>query len=786
MKRTFGHLSFYPIMKAFLTYTNVLFLLILMLSCTQNQLDETVLNDGTIILTQSAGATLGYSPKSGLQLIEDQGLFFKDLNQNSQLDIYEDWRVSTEDRARNLASQMTKEQIAGLMLYSSHQSIPANPVGFGAGTYGGKPLSESGMPSSSISDQQKKFLEEDNLRHVLLTRVESPQVAAEWNNRVQAFVEGLGLGIPANNSSDPRHGPVASTEYNAGAGGQISMWPESLGLAATFDPVLVERFGAVASMEYRALGISTALSPQIDLGTEPRWNRIKGTFGEDSQLSAALARAYVDGFQTSKGDSEIANGWGFHSVNAMVKHWPSGGPEEGGRDGHFAYGKFAVYPGDNFEEHLVPFTEGAFKLEGPTKTAAAVMPYYTISVGQDSVANGYSKYLITDLLRTTYGYDGVVCTDWGVTGNEGPSVEVFAGKPWGLEAKTIVERHYQSLMAGVDQFGGNNDKIPVLEAFEMMEKEMGKEAARARIEQSAVRLLRNIFNAGLFENPYLDAQISQEFVGNPDLMKEGFEAQIKSVVLLKNESKVLPLQEKKKVFIPKKYIPSTTNWWGVKSEAKWVDPVNLSIASKYVELVDTPQEADLAIVFASSPESGTGYAPEDRANGGNGYVPISLQYEPYTAELAREKSLAAGDPVVDPTITNRSYRGKTVETANAQDLKSILDTKAQMDGKPVIVVITAANPMVMSEFESEVDGIFFHFGVQDQVIFELLTGKYEPSALLPIQLPASMATVETQLEDVPHDMEVHIDEAGNAYDFAFGMNWSGKIADERVARFKKD
>lgn len=167
-------------------------------------------------------------------------------------------------------------------------------------------------------------------------------------------------------------------------------------------------------------------------------------------------------------------------------------------------------------------------------------------------------------------------------------------------------------------------------------------------------------------------------------------------------------------------------------------------------------------------------------------MPISLQYEPYTAELAREKSLAAGDPVVDPTITNRSYRGKTVETANAQDLKSILDTKAQMDGKPVIVVITAANPMVMSEFESEVDGIFFHFGVQDQVIFELLTGKYEPSALLPIQLPASMATVETQLEDVPHDMEVHIDEAGNAYDFAFGMNWSGKIADERVARFKKD
>ncbi|TFV93160.1 glycoside hydrolase family 3 protein [Algoriphagus kandeliae] len=754
-------------------------------ACEKNETQEKSIGSDVIILTQSQGSTLGYSKSSGVQLIQENGLYFKDLNKNGALDAYEDWRLTTEDRAKDLASKMSKEQIAGLMLYSSHQAIPANPQGFGAGTYGGKPITESGMPTSSISDQQKQFLEEDNLRHVLITRVESPKIAAEWNNNVQAFVEGLGLGIPANNSSDPRHGPVANTEYNAGSGGQISMWPESLGLAATFDPQLVERFGEVASMEYRALGISTALSPQIDLGTEPRWNRIKGTFGEDSRLSADMARAYVDGFQTSKGEAEIAGGWGFHSVNAMVKHWPSGGPEEGGRDGHFAYGKFAVYPGNNFQEHLVPFTEGAFKLSGPTQSATAVMPYYTISFGQDSLANGYSKYLITDLLRNTYGYDGVVCTDWLVTGDEGPQPEIFAGKPWGMEANSIAERHYQVLMAGGDQFGGNNDKIPVLAAFEMMEEDMGVEAARARIELSAVRLLRNIFNAGLFENPYLEPEKSQEFVGNPDLMKEGYEAQLKSVVLLKNKEQVLPLREKKKVFIPQKYIPSTTNWWGIKSEAQWVDAVNLGIASKYVELVETPEEADLALVFVNSPESGTGYDPADRAKGGNGYVPISLQYEPYTATLAREQSMAAGDPVIAPEITNRSYKGKRVETANNQDLKTILETKSQMNGKPVIVIVNAANPMVMAEFEKEVDGILFHFGVQDQVVFDLLTGNAEPSALLPVQLPASMETVETQLEDVPHDMEVYVDEFGHAYDFAFGLNWSGKIQDERVERYSK-
>lgn len=121
-----------------------------------------------------------------------------------------------------------------------------------------------------------------------------------------------------------------------------------------------------------------------------------------------MARAYIDGFQTSTGKAEIKDGWGNHSVNAMVKHWPGGGPEEGGRDAHFAYGKFAVYPGNNFQAQLTPFINGAFKLAGKTKKAAAVMPYYTISYNQDkkygeNVGNSFSKYIIKDLLRTKYG-----------------------------------------------------------------------------------------------------------------------------------------------------------------------------------------------------------------------------------------------------------------------------------------------------------------------------------------------------------------------------------------------
>lgn len=544
--------------------------------------------------------------------------------------------------------------------------------------------------------------------------LQNPEVAAKWNNNMQAFLEACDLGIPGNTSSDPRHSVPNGAEFNAG-GGKISLWPRELGLAATFDPALVKQFGEIASAEYRALGIGTALSPQIDLSTEPRWFRLGMTFGEDTKLVTDIARAYVDGFQTSAGADEVADGWGYKSVNAMVKHWPSGGPEEGGRDAHWAYGKFAVYPGNNFEEHLKPFTEGAFKFEGKTSMASAVMPYYTISYDQakdgTNYGNGFSKYIVTNLLREKYGYDGVVCTDWLITADEGATPDAFWGKPWGVEKLSVAERHYQILMAGVDQFGGNNEVGPVLEAYQMGVKEHGKEFMDKRFRQSAVRLLKNIFRLGLFENPYLDPKESDSIVGNEEFMKAGYQAQLKSTVLLKNKNNTLPIKERKKVFIPKVYTPSKKGWFGNEwSEPKLGYPVNIEVVEKYYEVVETPGEADFAMVFVSNPQSKNGgYSVLDRQTGGNGYVPISLQYLPYTATEAREHSIAAGDPVVDTTITNRSYLGKIGETANATDLSALLQAREMMKDKPVIAVVDVSNPMIFNEFEKFMDGIVINF-----------------------------------------------------------------------------
>lgn len=754
-------------------------------ACSASQKWNEEPKDGYILVTQEGGAILGYAPSSGVKLIAEDGYAFKDLNRNGKLDKYEDWRLGFEERAIDLASQLSDEEIAGLMLYSAHQQIPAQSKGYGASTYDGKPLEESGAKPSDLSDEQKAFLKDDNLRAVLITKVQSPEIAAQWNNNVQAYVEGLGHGIPANNSSDPRHETTANAEYNYGAGGNISQWPTSLGLAATFSPELVKQFGQIAAKEYRALGITTALSPQVDLASEPRWTRFTGTFGGDPDLTTDLGRAYIDGFQTSEGEAEIADGWGYESVVAMTKHWPSGGPEEGGRDAHYNYGKYAVYPGNNLADHLQPFVEGAFKLDGPTRTTGAIMPYYTISYGIDpsgkNVGNNFSKYILTDLLREKYHFDGIICTDWMVTADN-KAIDSFDGKCWGVEELSVVQRHYEALKAGVDQFGGNNAMKPVLEAFAMGVKEFGQEAWNQRIRESARRLLLPMFRTGLFENPYLDPAETKKIVGNQDFMKKGYEAQVKSLVMLKNKNNVLPLKNQKlKVYVPKRYFPPVADFFGNKTKDYWDYPVSLELVGRYYQVVDNPSEADFALVFIQGPMSGTGFDAADVKRGGNGYVPISLQYSDYVASTARVESVAGGD--VKENFVNRSYRGKSIKTANKGDLTLVEATKRQMKDKPVIVVLAATRPVIV-EFEKAADAILVSFGTSNQPLLDIISGKAEPSGLLPCQFPKDMKTVEEQKEDVPRDMIPYVDSEGHAYDFAFGMNWKGVIQDERVYKYR--
>ena len=727
-------------------------------------------------VTNPNGPRLGVTTA---KLIEQDGLYFRDLEGTGELLPYEDWRLSPEQRAQDLARRLTVEEIAGLMMYSSHQMVPFFTGTPFHATYGGKTFEESGAQPWALTDQQKKFLKEDHLRHVLAMLLKDAKTAAMWNNEMQAFAEVQPHGIPVNISSDPRNGASsASAEYKSG-GGQTSAWPEGLGIAATFDPALCREYASIISREYRALGIATALSPQVDIGTEPRWLRIADTFGAHPRLVSDMGRAYCDGMQS---DPAQNGGWGSGSVATMAKHWPGGGPCEAGRDAHYPFGKFAVHPGGEGATHLKPFTEGVFRLEGPTGKTASIMPYYTVTWGMDpggdNVGNSYSRFIIQDLLREQAGFEGVVCTDWHITSDPDPRVDSFGSRCYGVEHLSEAERHLRILENGVDQFGGNNHVVPILEAYRLGCEKYGEEAMLERFRRSAARLLTGSFRCGLFDNPYLDPDESQSIVGCQSHCEAGFDAQVKSLVMVKNNG-VLPVRQRKKVYIPGRTIGERKSFFRTMMSAAVLPGMDRAVVEKYYDWAETPEEADFALVCIDSPITNGGYTEEE------GYIPISLQYRPYTAHTARAESIARGD-FREEDAPNRSYRGKTCTPANAADLDLVLDTRKAMGDKPVVVVVRMQNPCVLSELEPAADAIVVDFGVQQEAILTIVSGRAEPSGLLPVQLPRDMETVEAHCEDKPLDLIPYTDSMENAYDFGFGLNWSGVIRDERTMRYQKE
>ncbi len=725
--------------------------------------------DGIALYHLENGITLGTKT---LPVKEIDGCLFKNFSGQQGLLPFEDWRLDAADRAKDLAARLSVEQIAGLMLYSSHQMVPfRSGMPFGA-HYDGKSFEESGAASHALTDEQKAFLR-DGIRHVLLMLPENAVTAAKWNNALQAEAEQLPFGIPVAISSDPRHGATkAGAEYKSGSG-DVSKWPEGLGMSATFDPELCGKFARIAALEYRAMGITTALGPQIDLATEPRWMRYEDTFGGGLELSIQMAKHYCDAMQTTPGSK---TGWGSESVLTMAKHWPGGGTGEGGRDAHYPFGSYAVYPGGKFAEHLKVFTEGALKLDGPTGKAASIMPYYTVSWNQDTknrknVGNSYSEFIIRDLLRERYGYDDVVCTDWGITGTPVPEIDSFGPRCFGMEHQSEAEQHLQIILNGVDQFGGNNRAEPILEAYRMGCDRLGEVPMRRRMEESAARILRNLFRVGLFENPYLDPGQTQRIVGCAEFVEAGLEAQRRSVVLLKNNG-ALPLKKGIKVYCPDRLVKGHPTFFRTPGSDAHITPLTQALCDGFCTLVECPEEADAAIVFLESPISDC-YSRADREAGGNGYLPLSLQYRPYTAENARPVSIAGGDPR-EPD-QNRSYRGKSNFTCNESDLDNVLTLGKIMGNKPVICCLRLHNPCVVGEFEAAADGIFAEFGVQPRVLLELIFGDTQPHGRLPVILPRDMETVEAHCEDVFDDIEAYTDSAGHTYRFGYGLDWNGVL-----------
>ena len=264
----------------------------------------------------------------------------------------------------------------------------------------------------------------------------------------------------------------------------------------------------------------------------------------------------------------------------------------------------------------------------------------------------------------------------------------------------------------------------------------------------------------------MDVDESVATLGCARFMEEGYQAQLKSVIMVKNSC--LPLKDAKA-------------WVAKREDGSFC--TDTSLVARYFGIASDPSEADFAVCFVTGPAGGDGYSASDRESGGTGYVPISLQYEDYTAQDAREESLAGGDPLEN--FTNRSFRGKSVSCSNADDLEMVRKARVLMGKKPVVTAVSFLNPFVPASLDSLSDALLLLPWVQHQCALDIMSGKVEPSGLLPMQMPADMLTVEQQQEDVPLDMRCYRDTSGNVYDFAFGLDWGGVISDKRVKKYKR-
>jgi beta-glucosidase len=496
-----------------------------------------------------------------VQIISVGKYQFKDLNKNDQLDPYEDWRLKTDERIENLISLMTIEEKIGLMFHPSMAVPPDGVIKYDMTDEERKAeLEIKGAIMRFPLATAKSFVEEKNFRCILNNGVAEPKIFAKWSNDMQEIAENSRLGIPILFSSDPRHG--ATLEVHITGKQYFSQWPSSegqYGISASRDLDLAKKFGEVTAEEYRAVGLHMVLGPQIDVTTEPRWKRNTGSFSESADLTAEMLEAFMDGAQGATVNPS--------KILIMLKHWPGSGPHKGGK------GDWLVYPGNNFNYHLIPWKAGI------AKGALAVMGYYS-GTYYDSLGTNFSKHLSTEVLRNQLGFKGVICTDWFAVGWKGVLHPDFQGI-------SIKDRFEMSINAGVDQFGGDVTPEDIIELVK------DERITEEQINTAARRILQWHFLLGLFEDPYVDPEAADKIVNSDKNSQSGYQAQLESIVLLTNDG-TLPAGKSEKLNL-------------------YTVGIDSASACEYANIVNDPKKADLILVRTNTSER-TGWADIGREN----------------------------------------------------------------------------------------------------------------------------------------------------------------------------
>ncbi|RDW21398.1 beta-glucosidase [Oceanobacillus arenosus] len=659
-------------------------------------------------------------------ILEINGNKYRDLNGNGELDSYEDWRLPVEERVDDLISKMTLEEKAGLMFISSHYSadrascteyneqydkLCESDVWSKTNNWAqpGDPNYEFDEPVLDASGTSEGILDR-NLRHFILRENPPADELAGWLNQIQEVAESSRLGIPAVITSNPRNHINDNLAFGfSESSGVFSAWPGELGLAASRDTKMVKEFAENAAKEWRATGIHKGYMYMADVITDPLWGRTSGTFGEHPDLAADMIYAVVKGYQ---GDNLSKN-----SVSLTTKHFPGGGARDDGKDPHYLNGNFNPYPTEGSLEkyHIPPFLAA---IEAGT---ASIMPYYAYPSNEFSVDQGlpwyseteqfeevgfaYNRALITDYLRGELGFKGYINTDTGIT----------TSMPWGVEDLTREERIAYGINAGVDIFSGEADPTYLINA---VNNGLVEEAS---VNVSINRLLTEMMQLGLFEDPYVDPKKASKVVNDKKTQKKVDQAHRQSVVLLRNDDNLLPL-ENKEIKDVKLYVEvfaannseNITN--GLKKTIREYD--------KSIKITDNIDEATHAFVW------------------------------------------------VRPSTSTASPKIKVGPETGIHDIDRI---NAIQDAVPTILAINMTSPWLIEDIEPNAAAVLSTFNVKPEAVVDVIRGKYNPTGKMPFTIPANMEAVENEAGDVPgYDEDpsyVYVNKHGDAYGYDFGLSY---------------
>jgi beta-glucosidase len=663
---------------------------------------------------------------------------YRDLNNNGKLDQYENWRLPVDVRVKDLVKQMTLDEKAGMLLIDTLNApnAPADMPGAAAMRL----VNEQGM---------KRFIFRSSVQ---LNGPVSPQRAAEFTNSVQELAEATRLGIPVVFKSNARNHYDRSARQGINEpAGSFSEWPKEPGLAAIRDMGLIRDFGDTIGQEWAAIGIRGSYAYMADTATDPRWFRVHETFSESGELNADIMKNLVLGWQGGPVNPNTR-------VAMTIKHFPGGGPAAGGFDAHYTFGKYASYSAGLFADHLKPFQAAI------DAGVSAIMPYYSVpdnlthnGVTFDKLGFAFNKQAITDLLRTQMGFKGYVNSDTGI----------ITQRAWGLESASVPERIAASINAGTDVLSGFSSRQQILDVI------AAGLITEARLDEAVTSLLREQFQLGLFENPYVDASKANGIVGKPEFLAKALDAQRRSLTLLKNDE-ALPMQAPQPGAPVKLYsINLNASVLGDAAYGGYTVVTGDRTAANGQTRAAVPAGTKYAVVRVEVTNNSGAYRSKDPLTGAN----------PAFINPRTGKTWGAEDPDnVDDRLNFGGAYPWEVDTldftgmAASQSWRitpSLTDIKATMAeanavGAKVVLSIYFRQPYVLDDASGlkNANAILANYGVSDTALMDVLTGKHKPQGKLPWALAGNAQAIKTQDPDAPG-----YPAADTLFPFGFGLSY---------------